>query len=134
MHMSPLEGAKKKGCCQYIGIDPSAAAPLPILPCCMLLQNSEDNSRQKTTLLLMCIIIVHNYAWSDWCLDPLHWRGTLLYIVSRAIRCCFFVGGRGKNMYGDYSQLFGNHWDPWPIFWLIEPMKLLIHKIAAKVM
>ena len=47
MHMSikaacsPLEGAKKKGCCQYIGIDPNAAAPLPTP--LLLLQNCEDS-------------------------------------------------------------------------------------------
>ena len=37
----------------------------------------------------------------------------MVKLVSRAIHI-FFVGGRGKNTYGDYSQLFGNHRDSWP--------------------
>ena len=43
---------------------------------------------------------------------------------------CFFGGGRGKKyiIMVTNSQLFGNHHDSWPRFWL---MKLLIHKIAA---
>ena len=66
------------------------------------------------------------------CLGARHTSHNFLLLPSFASQTYFFLRVEGqKNMYGDYSQLFGNHRDSWP---RPEPTKLLIHKIAAKVM